>query len=37
VTAYKRYSELYGGWLLAGLLAVIVEVGLSVTVSRRNP
>jgi len=37
VTAYKRYSELYGGWLLAGLLAVIVEVGLSVTVLRRNP
>jgi len=37
VTAYKRYSELYGGWLLAGLLAVLVEVGLSVTVLRRNP
>jgi len=37
VTAYKRYSELYGGWLLAGLLAVIVEVGLSVSVLRRNP
>jgi len=37
VTAYKRYSELYGGWLLAGLLAVLVEVALSVTVLRRNP
>jgi Ca-activated chloride channel family protein len=37
VTAYKRYSELYGGWLLAGLLAVLIEVGLSVTVLRRNP
>ncbi|MGD1043822.1 MAG: VWA domain-containing protein [Bacteroidota bacterium] len=37
VTAYKRYSELYGGWLLAGLLAVIAEVGLSVTVLKRNP
>jgi Ca-activated chloride channel family protein len=37
VTAYKRYSELYSGWLLAGLLAVLVEVGLSVTVLRRNP
>ena len=37
VTAYKRYSELYGGWLLAGLLAVLMEVGLSSTVLRRNP
>lgn len=37
VTAYKRYSELYGGWLLAGLLAVLVEVGLYVTVLRKNP
>jgi Ca-activated chloride channel homolog len=37
VTAYKRYSELYGGWLLAGLLAVMVDIGLSVTVLRRNP
>ena len=37
VTAYKRYSELYGGWLFAGLLAVLVEVGLSVTVLRKNP
>jgi Ca-activated chloride channel homolog len=37
VTAYKRYSELYGGWLIAGLLAVFVEVGLSITVLRRNP
>lgn len=37
VTAYKRYSELYSGWLLAGLLTVIIEVGLSATVLRRNP
>jgi Ca-activated chloride channel family protein len=37
VTAYKRYSELYGGWLFAGLLAVLVEIGLNVTVLRRNP
>ena len=37
VTAYKRYSELYGGWLMAGLLAVFVEVGLSITILRRNP
>jgi Ca-activated chloride channel family protein len=37
VTAYKRYSELYGGWLMAGLLAMFVEVGLSMTILRRNP
>ena len=37
VTAYKRYSELFGGWLFAGLLAVLVEIGLNVTVLRRNP
>jgi Ca-activated chloride channel family protein len=37
VTAYKRYSELYGGWLIAGLLAMVVEVGLSMTILRRNP
>ena len=37
VTAYKRYSELYGGWLIAGLLAMFVEVGLSMTIVRRNP
>jgi Ca-activated chloride channel homolog len=37
VTAYKRYSELYGGWLLAGLLALVLEIGLASTVLRRNP
>ena len=37
VTAYKRYSELYGGWLLAGLIAVLLEVVLGSTVLRRNP
>ncbi|RPI05177.1 MAG: VWA domain-containing protein [Ignavibacteriae bacterium] len=37
VTAYKRYTELYGGWLFGGLLAVIAEVGLSMTVLRKNP
>ena len=37
VTAYRRYSELYGKWLLAGMLAVLVEIGLSITVLRRNP
>jgi Ca-activated chloride channel family protein len=37
VTAYKRYSELYGRWLFVGILAIAFEVGLSVTVLRRNP
>ncbi len=37
VTAYKRYSELYNNWLLAGLLAVLLEVGLASTVLRKNP
>ena len=37
VTAYKRYSELYGVWLLTGLLAVLIEIGLNVTVLKRNP
>jgi Ca-activated chloride channel family protein len=37
VTAYKRYSELYGGWLIAGLLAFVLEVGLTSTLLRKNP
>ncbi|MFZ1978819.1 MAG: VWA domain-containing protein [Bacteroidota bacterium] len=37
VTAYKRYSELYGGWLLAGLALVMLEAGLSSTLLRKNP
>jgi Ca-activated chloride channel homolog len=37
VTAYKRYSELYNGWLLAGLIALLLEVVLNTTVLRRNP
>jgi Ca-activated chloride channel homolog len=37
VTAYKRYSELYGGWLLAGLLALMMEIGLTSTFLRKNP
>jgi hypothetical protein len=37
VTAYKRYSELYGRWLLVGMLALALEVGLSMTVLRKNP
>ena len=37
VTAYKRYSELFNGWLLVGLLAIILEVALTTTVLRKNP
>jgi len=37
VTAYKRYSELYGGWLLAGLIAVLLELVLTSIVLKRNP
>lgn len=37
VTAYKRYSEKYYTWLFLGLLALLVEVGLSSTVLRKIP
>ena len=37
VTAYKRYSELYGGWLIAGLLTLMLEIGLTSTLLRKNP
>jgi Ca-activated chloride channel family protein len=37
VTAYKRYSEKYYTWLLLGLMALLVEVGLSSTVLRKIP
>ena len=37
VTAYKRYSELYGRWLLVGMLAIALEVMLRMTILRRNP
>jgi Ca-activated chloride channel family protein len=37
VTAYKRYSELYGGWMLFGFIAVLIEVGLTSTILRKNP
>jgi Ca-activated chloride channel family protein len=37
VTAYKRYSELFGNWLLAGLLAFMLEIGLMSTILRKNP
>lgn len=37
VTAYKRYSELFYGWLGAGLLALLLEVVLSSTLFRKIP
>jgi Ca-activated chloride channel family protein len=37
ITAYKKYSELYPDWLLLGIIAVALEIGLSTTVLRRNP
>lgn len=37
VTAYKRYSELYPGWLAAGLSLFLVEVILSATLFRKLP
>ncbi len=37
VTAYRRYSDLFGGWLLAGLAAIVLEIVLSSTVLRKNP
>jgi Ca-activated chloride channel family protein len=37
VTAYKRYSELYGKWLFAGLIAILLELILTSTILRKNP
>lgn len=37
VTAYKRYTELFYNWLFAGLLVLMVEIGLSSTVLRKIP
>jgi Ca-activated chloride channel family protein len=37
VTAYKRYSELYGIWLVLGLISVLAELGLSHSILRRSP
>jgi Ca-activated chloride channel family protein len=37
VTAYKRYSELFYGWLGAGLLVLLLEVGMAGTVLRKIP
>lgn len=37
VTAYKRYTELFYNWLFAGLLVLMVEIGLRSTVLRKIP
>lgn len=37
VTAYKRYTELFYGWLAAGLLILFVEIGVSSTILRKIP
>jgi Ca-activated chloride channel homolog len=37
VTAYKRYSERFYGWLLGGLVLLLMEVGLGATVLRKIP
>jgi len=37
VMAYKRYSELYVGWLIAGLIVFMLEIGLTSTLLRKNP
>jgi Ca-activated chloride channel family protein len=37
VTDYKRYSELFYGWLAAGLVALLLEVALAGTVLRKIP
>lgn len=37
VTAYKRYTEKYYGWLWAGLLVLMIEIGLSTTILRKIP
>ncbi len=37
VTAYKRYSEKFYGWLFGGLALVLLEVALAGTVLRKIP
>jgi Ca-activated chloride channel family protein len=37
VTAYKRYSDLFNGWLVLGLMAVMLEVALGSTMLRKIP
>jgi len=37
VTAYKKFTELFFGWLLAGTLLLAAEVGLQSTILRKIP
>jgi Ca-activated chloride channel homolog len=37
VTAYKRYTELFYGWIGLGLLVLLLEVGMVSTVLRKIP
>ncbi len=37
VTAYKRYTELFGDWLMLGFALVVLEIGVSSTVLRKIP
>jgi Ca-activated chloride channel homolog len=37
VTAYKRYTELFNGWLMLGFAFVILEVGVASTALRKIP
>lgn len=37
VTAYKKYTELFPQWLMAGMLFLIAEIGLGTTVLRKVP
>lgn len=37
VTAYKRYYDLYASWMIFGMIAIVGELGLGLTILRRNP
>jgi len=37
VTAYRRYSELYGTWLFIGCVLILLEAGLTMSILRKNP
>jgi len=37
VSAYRRYRELFYGWLAGGLVVLLLEIGLGATVLRKIP
>lgn len=37
VTAYRKYSDLYGSWLMLGIVIFIAEVALRATIFRQLP